>query len=57
MKIPFQDYHVMDIREKHLVTLGVDYNGRPGVILHREYRNMTMGEFNEMLDREIGKTY
>jgi hypothetical protein len=57
LRIPFQDYHAMDLREKHLVTLGVDNNGRPGAILHREYRDMTMGDFNEMLDREIGKVY
>lgn len=57
LKIPFQDYRVMDMREKRLVTLGVDDNGRPGAILRREYRDMTMKDFNEMLDREIGKTY
>lgn len=55
--LPFQDYHVMDLREKKLVTLGVDNTGKPGAMLHREYRDMAMSDFNEMLDREIGKAY
>lgn len=57
LRIPFQDYHIMDLRERHLVTLGVNNGSKPGAMLHREYRDMTMGEFSEMLDREIGKVY
>lgn len=55
--VPFQDFHIMDLRERHLVTLSVDNNGKPGVLLRTEYRSITAGEFNDVLDREIGKIY
>ena len=55
--VPFQDYHVMDLREKRLVTLSLDNSGKPGALLRSEYSGMTLSEFNDVLNREIGKTY
>ena len=55
--VPFQDYHVMDLREKSLITLSLDNNGKPGALLRSEYSGMTLNEFNDVLNREIGKSY
>lgn len=55
--VPFQDYHVMDLREKRLVALSLDNSGKPGALLRSEYSGMTLSEFNDVLNREIGKSY
>lgn len=55
LRLPFQDYHCLDLREKGFVVLGTDEVGRPGVALNRMYRGLTAIEFADVVNLAVGK--
>lgn len=49
LKVPFQDKNIMDMRNLGICVLSTDNEGKPGAMLHKEYADLNITEFQSSL--------
>lgn len=57
LRLPFQDYHCLDLRERGWLILGVDENGKQGVSLAPCYRGLSGVALAETMESFLSLGY